>query len=61
MNLDYFFNTVEPGRFNQYNFLCPTTLLEEAEVHLDWMFNGLLQEFGIEDYMEVLRAESTLV
>ena len=43
---EFFFDTVEPGRINQCNFLCLRTLREAAEAWLNRTFNGLLMEFG---------------
>ena len=49
----FLFETVEPGRIGQCNFLCPKYLREEAEAWLDDTFQGILDYYGEEKCREV--------
>ena len=42
----FLFETVEPGRVGQCNFLCPKYLRDEAEEWLDYTFQGILDHYG---------------
>lgn len=51
---EFIIDTVELGRINQCNFLCPRSLKEAAEAWLDRTFNGLLMEFGADNCRNIL-------
>ena len=54
----FMFETVEPGRVGQCNFLCPKYLREEAEEWLDYTFQGILDHYGEEKCREVFGGDN---
>ena len=47
------FDYVEPKQVGQCNFLCPQGLRTETGVWLDYIFNWILQYYGVEWCQEV--------
>ena len=45
---NFLFDSVEPGKRNQCNFIHPKHVIEEAEQFLDKVFDHLLTTYGAE-------------
>ena len=56
----WLFDTVEPGRPNQCNFVHPKHMKEEAEDFLDSVFKHFMEGYGEEYCAEIMGGEGNI-